>query len=41
MSKEYGAGLGRMTTVVRVTARGVGGAEDTVVYLQSNYMKLN
>lgn len=42
MSEGYGesSGLGRMTTV-RVTARGVGGAEDTVVYLQSNYMKLN
>lgn len=43
MSEGYGesSDLGRMTTtVVRVTARGVGGAEDTVVYLQSNYKKV-
>lgn len=39
-SSDASSDLGRMTTV-RVTARGVGGAEDTVVYLQSNYMKLN
>lgn len=40
-SSDASSDLGRMTTVVRVTARGVGGAEDTVVYLQSNYKKLH